>query len=165
MILGLDPGNKESAWVLYDPMAGNIRSCGKQKNSEVLKIVREWCDPRTSLVIERIACYGMAVGDEVFETCVWTGRFIQAWAESPERSDAARIPRKYVKLHLCGSMRAKDGNVMTALMDKFGGKGCKGTKKNPGPLYGIAGDQWSALAVAVTFAETHAAPAAQMEAH
>jgi hypothetical protein len=31
-----------------------------------------------------------------------------------------------------------------------------GRKAAPGPLYGITGDAWSALAVAVTWAETRA---------
>jgi hypothetical protein len=58
-----------------------------------------------------------------------------------------------VKLHLCGSSRAKDPNVRTALLDRFGGAGAKGTKAAPGPLYGIAADLWSALAIAVTWTD------------
>jgi hypothetical protein len=47
-------------------------------------------------------------------------------------------------------MRAKDPNVRQALLDKIGPVG---TKKNPGPLYGVSGHGWSALAVAVYASE------------
>lgn len=154
MILAIDPGNIESAWVLYDPDGGHVVRKGKEPNADVLQRLRDWQYSNTTLVVERIACYGMAVGDEVFETCVWTGRFIEAWLRHTCLKDPVRITRKDVKMHLCGSMRAKDKNVILELSNRYGGKKCKGTKKNPGPLYGIAGDQWQALAVAVTFAET-----------
>jgi hypothetical protein len=42
-------------------------------------------------------------------------------------------------------MRAKDANIRQALIDKLG---AVGTKKAPGPLYGISGHLWAALAVA-----------------
>jgi hypothetical protein len=60
--------------------------------------------------------------------------------------------RATVKAHLCRSAKAKDSNVRQALIDLFGGKeNAIGTKKTPGPLYGISGDVWAALAVAVTW--------------
>jgi len=102
-------------------------------------------------VIEQIAAMGMAVGAEVFETCFWSGRFAEAWGGSFER-----LKRHEIKMHLCGNMRAKDANIRVALMDRFGGSQSVGKKKTPGPLYGIAGDQWSALAVAVTWFDAHA---------
>ncbi|MBV8782506.1 MAG: hypothetical protein JO353_14005, partial [Phycisphaerae bacterium] len=51
--------------------------------------------------------------------------------------------------------RAKDGNIRQALIDRFGPtkERAIGKKKSPGPLYGMSGDCWSALAVAVTYAD------------
>ena len=62
------------------------------------------------------------------------------------------IYRKDVKLHLCGSPRAKDSNIRQALIDRFGPGKEKaiGLKKTPGPLYGVKSHVWAALAVAVT---------------
>jgi hypothetical protein len=64
----------------------------------------------------------------------------------------SRIPRLKVKLHLCHDSRAKDANIRAALIDRFGKPG---TKKNPGALYGVTRDLWSALAVAITFWDTN----------
>jgi hypothetical protein len=97
-----------------------------------------------------IACYGMPVGAEVFETCVWIGRFLQRW-EGPY----SLVYRREVKLHLCDSARAKDANVRQALIDRFGPGKQKaiGLKASPGPLFQIKADLWAALGVAVTFAD------------
>jgi hypothetical protein len=101
-------------------------------------------DDADALAIEMVASYGMPVGREVFETVRWIGRMQQVW-HNPE---AVRfVYRQDVKLHLCGSPRAKDANIRQALIDKLGPVG---TKAAPGPLYGIKSHVWSALAVAVT---------------
>jgi hypothetical protein len=50
---------------------------------------------------------------------------------------------------------ANDAAVRDALLQLWGGKvEAMGSKKAPGPLYGMASHRWSALAVAVTCAET-----------
>ena len=144
-ILAIDPGPTESAFVLYE--AGLILLKGKQPNEDVLRVCQD--SSADHCVIERIASYGMAVGAEVFETCVWTGRFLQAWDDSMH-GPSSRLTRKEVVVHLCGSARAKDCNVRQALIDQFGQPG---TKKAPGMLYGVSKDVWSALAVAVVFDE------------
>jgi hypothetical protein len=59
------------------------------------------------------------------------------------------LPRKDVKMHLCGTPRAKDGNIRQRLLDLLGPQG---TKKQPGPTYGVKSHAWAALAVAVTAA-------------
>ena len=91
-----------------------------------------------------IASYGMPVGKEVFETCVWIGRFIQARTCQP----FCYIYRKEEKINLCGSMKAKDSNIRQALIDRFGEVG---TKKQQGFFYGFKKDIWAAFAVGCTY--------------
>lgn len=160
LILAIDPGTTESAWVMYNPVNRKLVSFEKEPNRALL----EWLEEGTGIyarggpvgtaVIEKIESNGMPVGSEVFETVFWSGRFAQALAQRGVA--VARLPRRAVKLHLNGTMRgSNDSTVRQALIDKFGpGKKAIGTKKAPGPLYGVAGDVWAALAVAVTFAET-----------
>lgn len=160
-VLAIDPGDKESAWLVYNPESPEpIVEFDKGPNELLLTKLRHESDYDNRdhfanfdrVAIEMIASYGMPVGREVFETCVWIGRFIEAWGGTH-----TLVYRKDVKLHLCQSMRAKDGNVAKALRDRFGGKG---TKQNPGGTYGISGDVWSALAVAVTYSDMVAVAAA-----
>lgn len=156
-VIAIDPGNTESAYVRigddYRPM-----QFGKVPNDEL----RFWLSEATAKIparcatwaIEMVASYGMAVGADVFETCVWTGRF----AEIIDRSGGAArlVVRSEVKMNLCHNTRAKDSNITQALIDRFGAgasnKG-KGTKANPGWFYGFAGDVWQAYALAVTVAD------------
>lgn len=152
-VLAVDPGSEQSAWMLYD--GSRAISFGIQDNYTLLERLRDGdlhgeSTPYDPLAIEMIASYGMPVGREVFETCVWIGRFIQAWSGPHEL-----IYRREVKLHLCGQARAKDPNIRAALIDRFGPGREKavGTKRSPGPLYGVAADVWSALAVAVTYSD------------
>jgi len=156
LLLAIDPGYTQSAWIEYD--AGRPTAFDIAPNHDLLDVIHQTSAHR--LAIESVASYGMAVGAEVFETCVWAGRFIQQWvAAGRDESTIRRVYRREVKLHLCGSMRAKDPNVRAALIDRYGpGKGkAIGLKASPGPLYGIRADVWAALAVAVTATETAAA--------
>jgi hypothetical protein len=101
------------------------------------------------VVVEQIESYGMAVGREVFETVHWSGRF----TEAAHPLEVVQLPRREVKLALCHDSRAKDANIRAALIDRFGGPSAIGRKASPGPLYGISRDVWSALAIAVTYAD------------
>ena len=147
MLLAIDPGTTHSGWVFFAD--GKPLDCGVAENHEVFNLLRYHA--RGTVAIEMIASYGMAVGKEVFETCVWIGRFTQAAGADRVRL----IYRKDVKLHLCASPRAKDANIRQALIDRYGGKAdAIGTVKKPGPLYGVKSHAWAALAVAVTALET-----------
>jgi hypothetical protein len=154
VILAIDPGPEQSAFVYYDIATRGVVQAMKLTNAHLVDALADnrWsaCD---ELAIEMIASFGMPVGAEVFETCVWIGRFAQAWLSRPGRTPHTLVYRREVKLHLCGSMRAKDSNVRQALIDSFGGKDkAIGKKASPGPLFGIKADVWAALAVAVTYA-------------
>lgn len=146
-IFAIDPGTEESAWVAWEN--GQLRRHGKQANAVLLQRLRGFPVDlgATLLAVEMIASYGMAVGREVFTTCVWIGRFIEAWPAGEHRL----IYRRQVKLELCGSAKANDANIRAELLDRFGGKvAAIGSKKAPGPLYGLKGDTWAALGVAIT---------------
>lgn len=151
-ILAIDPGTEQSGWCFFSAGEKCVRDSGVAPNATVLRNIIPFYDKVSVLAIEMVASYGMPVGREVFETVRWIGRFQQAW-RAPE--EVRLIYRRDVKLHLCGSMRAKDPHVWQALIDKLGPVG---TKANPGPLYGVKSHARSALAVAVTAAETEAMP-------
>lgn len=151
-VLAIDPGCTKSAWLEY--REGLPVTFAIEPNCDVLRAIDK--SPAAVLAIESIASYGMAVGAEVFETAVWSGRFIQRWVGDMNWVEEAirvrRVYRRDVKLHLCGSSRAKDANVRQALIDLYGPSKAVavGLKATPGPLYGISADVWAALGVAVT---------------
>lgn len=158
-ILAVDPGTTESAWVVLGE-SGVVLAHAKESNERLrerlLPIVggpfvftppAGGCVYLKHVAIEMIASYGMAVGAEVFETCLWVGRFLELCSDLPTRL----VYRKDVKMHLCHSMKAKDANIRQSLIDRLGPQG---TKKNPGPTHGISGDCWAALGVALVARET-----------
>lgn len=149
-VLAIDPGNEKSAWCMVNTETLKPMAFGKEENQVVLTAVQHLS--YDSIVIERVASYGMAVGRDVFETCEWVGRFTQAARVLPDY-----IYRREEKLHICGDSRAKDANIRRALIDRFAKhdlKNGKGTKKNQDWFYGFSADVWQAYAVGVTYIET-----------
>lgn len=151
ILFAIDPGPDESAYVLTGDHAGSVylySEFGKVTNNELLGIIRR--TDAEHLALEMVASYGMPVGEDVFRTVFWCGRFVERWSKP-----WTGIVRLKVKMCLCHDTRAKDANIRQALIDRFGGKDkAIGKKKTPGPLYGVKGDVWSALAVAVTWWDT-----------
>jgi len=159
LILAIDPGNIESGWCLINDDY-TVEDKGKWRNEDILESLSDyfWKYNPEHIVIEMIASYGMAVGQTVFDTCVWIGRFMQeAIAINAESNDfVSRIYRKDIKMNICGQVRAKDSNIRQALVDRFSyerhkAKGGKGVKADPGFFYGFSKDMWAAYAVGVTY--------------
>lgn len=153
VVLAIDPGPEQTAYVTL--RGSKVLEYNIVPNSDMrCTIAIHYAD---EIAIEGIACYGMPVGKETFETCIWIGRFIESWEGRFGRRPHHLVYRQEVKMHLCKNTRAKDANIRQALIDLYGGSKEKaiGKKKSPGPLYGIASHEWSALAVGVTFQATH----------
>jgi hypothetical protein len=140
-IFAVDPGPIQSAYLVWN--GSSILACGIKKNCDMIM-------PSSNMIvaIEHIQCFGLAVGATVFETAYWIGDF----RCSCRQKGTLFLPvyRSEVKMHFCNSMRAKDANIRQALIDRLG---APGTKKNPGATYGVKGDIWSALAIAVMTAD------------
>ena len=157
MILAIDPGDMESGVVILEEQTLKPIFAEKMDNEELLKYIYEKLEPFNlycHVAIEMIASYGMPVGVEVFETCVWIGRFKEAILNVYPGIEIKYIYRKDEKMNLCQSMKANDATIKQALVDRFapGQKNYgKGTKKNPGFFYGFKVDIWAAMAVGVTY--------------
>lgn len=157
-LLAVDPGTTESAWVHYElpvpggPKVGRVLACAKEPNEFILPKIFE-LHPHI-VVSEMVACYGMPVGEETFETVVFIGQLMERAQSNQIRFD--RLKRLPVKMHLCKRANAKDTNIRRALIDKFGPDKAVaiGKKGKEGPLFYVKDDMWAALAVAVTYHET-----------
>lgn len=159
-ILAIDPGSTQSGWCVINAETREPLHFGKESNEvirrHILTDAREF--EADLAVIEMVASYGMPVGAEVFETCVWIGKFSEAvrhdWWPNTEPS---LVYRKDIKVHHCHSSKAKDSNITQALVDRFAPGQTnhgKGTKVEPGFFYGFKADIWQAFALAVYAADT-----------
>lgn len=156
-LLAIDPGNTESGWVVIDVATRRPIAFDKSPNEALLDLI-DWGRPNAShVVIEMVASYGMPVGADVFETCVWIGRFVEAVRRYRfDRREPELVKRLPVKTHHCHSSKATDANVRQALVDRFAHgqrNHGKGTKAEPGWFYGFRDDVWQAYALAVYAAD------------
>jgi hypothetical protein len=171
---GIDPGTEYSGVVAYDTERRIVLEAGEISNKSLLAHLR---DPDTRifhfrmdrLYIETIEPMGLPVGESTLETMRWVGRFQEAW-ERYSGLTAMLISRGDEKTILCGAATFRDpksrrrrsvtdAQIRQAIIDRFpaagGGKTPQvGTKSQPGPLYGVKGHAWSALAVVLTGLET-----------
>jgi hypothetical protein len=161
-VLAIDPGNTYSGWVLIDAVTCRPLRFGMDRNEDLRALLRGDAGVEGRLVpdrvvIEMVASYGMPVGAEVFETCVWVGRFMESVCPTDDLCPPVElVERMQVKVHHCHSARASDANVRQALVDRFA-KGepnhGKGTRARPGWFHGFRADIWQAYGLAVFAAD------------
>lgn len=151
LIFAIDPGSTESAYCMMTDDAHPMYFA-KVPNADLIPLLRIYAHFIHTVVIERVASYGMPVGREVFDTCEWIGRFTQTATDQ-------KIPVDYVlrqeeKLAICKSPKANDATIRKALIDRFATHDFtngKGTKKNPDFFYGFKADIWSSYAVGISY--------------
>jgi len=122
-----------------------------------------------AVAIETIEPMGLGVGKSTLDTAIWVGRYYESVKSSPRELSVELISRGDEKIILCGCKTFIDpvtgkrkgvtnAQIRQAVIDRFepsgGGKRPQiGTKKQPGPLYGVSSHAWSAVAIALTYEE------------
>lgn len=170
MILAIDPGWKNSGWVAYNPEKPGrpVMAAAIHPNDLVLVMIASPSvamqtfnptPPWSLIAIEGMESHGLPWGAPAIEACWWGGRFEQ---QALQAGIAVRkVKNVTVRRHLCGRGNVGGPAVRQALVKRFGGdrSTAVGSRVLPGPLYLIPGPgdhKWSALAVAITAAETRA---------
>ena len=155
-LLAIDPGNTQSGWCVIDTTDCRPIAFGKDPNGSLRdNLHANLLDTVDHVAIEMIAAYGMAVGADVFDTCVWIGRYVEL-AHAADLA-AQLVKRQPVKLHHCHSVKTNDTNIRQALVDRFAPgqpNHGKGTRRLPGWFHGFRADIWQAYALAVYAADT-----------
>lgn len=159
--LGIDPGERESGVVVYDAMRKQV--CDSRSNFDNRGLAvwlgandGIWNLPNggfvavDAIVCEKPTAMGQPLSKNLVETIHWTGAMWWAWQP---RAAWGWITRNEVKVAICGKCAGvKDAHVLCGVQERFGGKDkCKGTKKDPGPCYGVSGHAWQALAAVVAW--------------
>ncbi len=157
IICGIDPGPTRSAVVRWCTLTQTIFSHILADNTSAwlsnIGIAGE------QVVIEDMVGYGQRVGQEVFDTCKWIGRFWErcCWHHgTPVFLSRQQVLKSLgIPPHRKGDS-STDTLVRGQLIVRFGPllSQAIGHKASPGPLYGLKGDEWSALALALVYADT-----------
>lgn len=174
LIAGIDPGPEASALVVLNTATWRVDLARYLPNERMLdaicpdvRLEVDWRDHGFVAFcgLEWLMTYRKVVGQSVFQTCRWVGRFEERWID--RGTEPRLISNVEIRQNLCHVHdRAGAGEIRAALIDRFGGPDrAVGVKKAPGPLYalrlgpkGCARHLWSALGVAVTLADRLAEP-------
>lgn len=148
-LLSIDPGNVESAYCLIHKKTNYPILKEKVMNAVLHDRIQQYSINYNivEVAIEMVACYGMAAGQSLFDTCLEIGRIV-------EKCRQANIKAKNIHLHtriackmtITHMASAKDSNIRQALMDSYGEVG---TNNNRGWFYGFANDIWASYCVGI----------------
>jgi len=142
VVCGIDPGLDRTAYAAWD--GKKVIGKGILANDSLLAFPVFFKD--CVYVIEKVGNYGQRVGYHIFDTIFFSGA-LAAVLYIQTGHPIYLLQRREVKLHLTDSARANDSQIRRALIARIGEPG---TKKNPGPTYGVKADIWQALALSVT---------------
>ena len=167
LILAIDPGPTTCGVVLYNadegarcpigphPYGGRCRSCptGVVLESHAALTVDQTLDrligtrirgSRVLVAIERVQSAGIS-GASLLQTSEVVGRLQQRALDCGLRVRLVYRREVCSALHVSGG--AKDAQVRQRMIEMH--PGGTGTRKTPGPLYGVSSHAWQALGLAV----------------
>lgn len=175
ILLSVDPGTYESGMVVIDTETEAILDSGKINNDVLLARFRAITNEYDACVMEDIQYFGQVTGSDTYITLKWAGRF----QEALHPIETTFLYRKTIVTEVAGSPKAKDSHVRQAVIDHYGGDliavggkkcphckgkgwrgigrppcedcGATGFEYQPGPLFNIKNDMWSAMAIALCY--------------
>ena len=161
MILAIDPGSKESGYVIADPLNKEkpVHEHGHVPNRELLETIWRGTLPEGrgayNVVIEDFEPWSLHPSSHQQLTVLWTGQFMAA-VEYAFSAQPTLLRRKEVCYWLTGDPNCKTVGIRRELIDRYGPGQDKaiGTKKlGYGPLHGMKAHEFDALALAIVHAE------------
>ena len=148
IIVGIDPGPEISAVVFWTTETRKVEASWTAENSMFrLDMIKARDRGNVDMcVIEGVAFYGKILNSATFETLMFIGKLQEIFHENHK---LVYFPD--IAYHFCNARRGvKTSNINAVLRDRF----LKGTKKEPGAIWGVTGHEWSALSVAIFYADT-----------
>jgi len=161
IVLSLDPGNIESAFILWDGDKEIMLNKDKIPNIELKSKLFELTKQVEIVLIEYISSYHMPVGQSIFDVACWCGIF----KEICESYDVKVkfVFRPSIKMHHAHALRkVNDAVINSILREKYGEDN---TIKKPNKVYWnvfvekakgnkyMSGDLWAAFALATYWTE------------
>lgn len=148
-LIAIDPGNIESGYVIidtepkYSHLKFKILEHGNIDNFKLLKKIEENKFSIDLGLIEMIQSYGQTVGETIFNTCRWIGKYELTLTNQGIKN--ALIFRKSVLNHHLNSVSSKspDSLIRKKLLERF-----------PKESKGVTSHSWQALAVGVMYLES-----------
>lgn len=154
IVLGIDPGPTHCGAVVYDSAERRVLCAASALTvGEAIAWVRTGSPaPRTlaqqveedRIIIEQVMSHGQA-GNDLLRTAEVCGRLYEA--ADNEGLSPVLMPRREVCAALGIAGKGKDAQVREVMIEIHGGSklAAVGTKRAPGPLYGVSGHAWQAL--------------------
>ena len=152
MILAIDPGTARIGMVLYDPSAKQVVQHWDPEEvdeSTVFGAMKLALRGDWTVLVERVQAQGVA-GTSTIDTADqagWIRGVCEAWGIM-----CHRMYRREVKAALdCAGGKDKDvkARVCEYLVGSSNWRDATGKKSAPGPCYGLKGDAWQALGLAI----------------
>lgn len=150
LVLGIDPGPTSSGLVMYSP-ADEVVAWAESAAS--LSDVRQAMDSMSRgdlVLIERVESYGIP-GNSLLDTAEVVGRLREYGEGRGLRVEV--MTRREVCRQLDVTGGGKDRQVREVCLALHGRERsvAVGTKRQPGPLYGVSGHAWQALGLVLAW--------------
>ena len=155
LVLAIDPGPEHCGVAAYCTERRCVTFASKDETVEsVLEMLAPPWKPVDLVAIERVQSYGIS-GGSLLRTAEVCGRL---WQRAADNAQQVRLiyRREVLRALDVTGKGNRDSLVRHRLIEMHGGtrQAACGTKNAPGPLYGVSGHAWQALAVAVAAVET-----------